>query len=130
MEFHNTSVCFVCSHLAAHQSEVDRRNQDYQQIMTGLQFPCPARASSGVAKGVKDHDMVFWVGDLNYRLNELDSNDIRASLDSGNYQQLFLYDQVRNHLGVLCRKKTYHLKIRNTFAVECGKTEKKVLRGV
>ena len=38
MNFHNTTICFVCSHLAAHQAEVDRRNQDYQQIMAGLQF--------------------------------------------------------------------------------------------
>ena len=95
MDFHNTSMCFVCSHLAAHQSEVDRRNQDYQQIVTGLQFTSGVGPRGGTAAGVKDHDMVFWVGDLNYRLNELDSADIKASLESGNYQQLFLYDQVQ-----------------------------------
>jgi len=98
LDFHNTSLCFVCSHLAAHQTEVDRRNQDYQQIMTGLQ-------QEFISRGLKINDttdrnrtlgcdQVFWVGDLNYRLNELDANDVKTSLHSGKYQQLFLYDQL------------------------------------
>ena len=98
LDFHNTSLCFVCSHLAAHQTEVDRRNQDYQQIMTGLQ-------QEFISRGLKINDttdrnrtlgcdQVVWVGDLNYRLNELDASDVKTSLHSGKYQQLFLYDQV------------------------------------
>ncbi len=39
-------------------------------------------------------DQVFWVGDLNYRLNELDASDVKTSPLSGKYQQLFLYDQL------------------------------------
>lgn len=33
-----TFICFVNSHLAAHQSEVERRNEDYNEIMRRMQF--------------------------------------------------------------------------------------------
>ena len=38
---YDTWVCFVCAHLAAHESEVDRRNADYRAINSRLLFPVP-----------------------------------------------------------------------------------------
>lgn len=37
--FHTTSVCFVCSHFAAGQSQVKERNDDYSEITRRLSFP-------------------------------------------------------------------------------------------
>lgn len=37
--FHTTSICFVCSHFAAGQSQVKERNDDYNEITRRLTFP-------------------------------------------------------------------------------------------
>lgn len=39
MLFHTTSICFVCSHFAAGQSQVKERNDDYNEIARKLTFP-------------------------------------------------------------------------------------------
>ena len=40
---HSTSLCFVCSHLAAHQTKVVERNQDFAEIYRKVQFPMVRR---------------------------------------------------------------------------------------
>lgn len=35
----STSLCFVCSHFAAHQSKVVERNNDFAEICKKVQFP-------------------------------------------------------------------------------------------
>jgi synaptojanin len=36
---HNTSMCFVCSHFAAGQSNVKERNNDFHEIANKITFP-------------------------------------------------------------------------------------------
>lgn len=50
MDFHNTSMCFVNTHLAAHVEEYERRNQDYYNICSRVIFP-----NCNITKTIKDH---------------------------------------------------------------------------
>lgn len=65
MHLWDTSLCFVNSHLAAHQNFVERRNSDY----------CEIAASPNLVLGEPGMDImsqfhhVVWMGDLNYRLD-------------------------------------------------------------
>lgn len=45
--FHTTSICFVCSHFAAGQSQVKERNDDYNEITRRLSFPMVTAVYSG-----------------------------------------------------------------------------------
>lgn len=39
MVLYNTSMCFVCAHFAAGQSQIFERNSDYNEISKKLSFP-------------------------------------------------------------------------------------------
>ncbi|PSN44843.1 Inositol polyphosphate 5-phosphatase OCRL-1 [Blattella germanica] len=63
-ELHNTSLCFVNSHLAAH---------------------------------VEDH--IYWLGDLNYRITELEPKIVKDYIDHRNFQPLLDCDQLHQQHG-------------------------------
>ncbi|XP_052827352.1 inositol polyphosphate 5-phosphatase OCRL isoform X2 [Octopus bimaculoides] len=94
MTIHNTSLCFINSHLAAHQEEFERRNQDYRDIVSRLRFRQFVPHLT-----MHDHEVIFWIGDLNYRLSEIDINDVKKYIDSKVYSKLFPYDQLYKQLG-------------------------------
>ncbi|EKX49797.1 hypothetical protein GUITHDRAFT_44574, partial [Guillardia theta CCMP2712] len=60
----DTSMAFVASHLAAHQNQTKRRNEDYSEIAGGLKL---GRYSNCDLFSQFHH--VTWMGDLNYRLD-------------------------------------------------------------
>lgn len=66
-DYGGTRLCFVNSHLAAHQSakHAEKRNSDYSEICHGVM------GSIGNTKQalLNQFHHVFWCGDLNYRLN-------------------------------------------------------------
>jgi hypothetical protein len=84
----DTSVCFVCAHLAAGHSNVEDRNQDYRTISEGLQF----------SKGRKliDHENTVWLGDFNYRI-DMENDEVRARIAKNDLASLLRHDQVSFH---------------------------------
>ncbi|KAJ8669739.1 hypothetical protein QAD02_000998 [Eretmocerus hayati] len=86
---HNTSVLFVNSHLAAHCEEYERRNQDYADICSRLNFQTYVPP-----KGFKDHEQIYWLGDLNYRITEMDAYTAKQLITTGNFTPILALDQL------------------------------------
>ncbi|KAK9887346.1 hypothetical protein WA026_022016 [Henosepilachna vigintioctopunctata] len=87
LDLHNTSLCFVNSHLAAHVEEFERRNQDYKDINARINFRRHPTA-------IKDHDQIYWLGDLNYRITELTTSQVKTLLLRNEMATLLKADQL------------------------------------
>ncbi|KAL0223756.1 hypothetical protein P9112_003146 [Eukaryota sp. TZLM1-RC] len=59
----STSFCFINTHLAAHQENWEDRNTDFREIVDQLSFGNPS------VDVLNQFHYVFWMGDLNYRIN-------------------------------------------------------------
>ena len=118
---HNTTVCVVCSHLSANRENTLGRNADVRNIneKTAL-YPSVSTSSSGMEanevvsqKGdlkylstqwsndtalpllIEEHDVIFWLGDLNYRIQEsVSTADVLETVKSGRYKALLSEDQL------------------------------------
>ncbi|XP_071994728.1 synaptojanin-1 isoform X5 [Engystomops pustulosus] len=87
MLFHTTSLCFVCSHFAAGQSQVKERNEDYHEIARKLSFP--------MGRMLFSHDYIFWCGDFNYRI-DLPNEEVKELIRNQNWDSLVVGDQLVN----------------------------------
>uniref|UniRef100_A0A8C4ZMP3 phosphoinositide 5-phosphatase n=1 Tax=Gadus morhua TaxID=8049 RepID=A0A8C4ZMP3_GADMO len=94
--FHNSDVCVVNSHLAAHIEEYERRNQDYRDICSRLQFRLLDLSRPPL--NIMKHNVVLWVGDLNYRISDLDVDQVKELITKNDYETLHNYDQLKRQL--------------------------------
>lgn len=116
---YDSSICFVCTHLAAHTENVAGRNSDYKNIYEKAVFT-PVVTSEGAANlletqnfeskhqlhyrtglslleefGIKEHDLVFWIGDLNYRIDEaIPMEDVFLKVNQNDFKHLLEHDQL------------------------------------
>lgn len=62
----DTTFCFICSHLAAHEGAkfLQQRNDDVVEIMRNIE-----RNKVHGLPAIHQFNHVFWMGDLNYRLD-------------------------------------------------------------
>ncbi|UXI22038.1 Nucleobindin-1 [Sarcoptes scabiei] len=89
-DLHDTSICFVNCHLAAHVEQFERRNSDFREINSRLQF----QSLKPFPKRICDHDQIYWFGDLNYRIMRLNSDDVKQLLDDGHIDIVLAHDQL------------------------------------
>ena len=86
--YHDTSIAFVTAHFAAGSSAVEERNRDYFTINEGLRFQ---------GKKLYEHDMIFWLGDFNYRLN-VPNEEARTRISKNDWKGLASNDQLREQM--------------------------------
>lgn len=100
LSLYDSSLCFVCAHLAAHRENIAGRNSDFKNIIERSVFTAdpstvavpssrmgddslgnivmPKRAAvQNLVQDLQilDHEIVFWIGDLNYRIDDVFSTD-------------------------------------------------------
>ncbi|KAF8994335.1 Endonuclease/exonuclease/phosphatase [Cyathus striatus] len=98
----DSSVCIINSHLAAGQNAVRRRNADAASILEEKTvFPVAEHPLAYVGGGdgtmVLDHEIVFFHGDMNYRI-EARRDAIIAAVRAGDYASLIPHDQLVREL--------------------------------
>lgn len=96
MSVHETSFCFVCSHLASGEKEGDeiKRNADAAEILKSTQFTKICKKPNKRApERIMDHDRIIWLGDLNYRVS-LSYEDTRMLLEDNDWDKLLEKDQL------------------------------------
>jgi phosphatidylinositol-bisphosphatase len=113
LRFFDSTICFVCSHLRHQREEVAGRNMDVKMIMERTQL-CPQTDNLYQAQNImpkssnnwrteefsnnlqiEQHDFIFWLGDLNYRISKSKSVDeVFELVESSSWRSLLLYDQL------------------------------------
>ncbi|ELT95411.1 hypothetical protein CAPTEDRAFT_130250 [Capitella teleta] len=100
----DSTLCFVNSHLAAHTVEFERPHTDFKDINSRMLFG---------NRTISDHELVpcfffffssensllfcsivIWLGDLNYRLSDIDNDACKKLISDGRLQELMKYDQL------------------------------------
>nr|XP_048305941.1 phosphatidylinositol 4,5-bisphosphate 5-phosphatase A [Myodes glareolus] len=81
-------LCFLNCHLPAHMDKAEQRKDNFQTILSLQQFQGPG------AHGILDHDLVFWFGDLNFRIESYDLHFVKFAIDSNQFHQLWEKDQL------------------------------------
>nr|CCA22575.1 inositol polyphosphate 5phosphatase putative [Albugo laibachii Nc14] len=106
LSFYDSSICFVCSHLAAHRENVAGRNADFQNILSKVDFEKEnehfvfkneiATQFFSREPSILHHDFVFWAGDLNYRITDDISTEecFKLSESSQSCEMLLPHDQL------------------------------------
>ncbi|MBA0589973.1 hypothetical protein Gorai_018694, partial [Gossypium raimondii] len=95
MCLHQTSFCFICSHLTSGQKEGDelRRNSDVMEILRKTRFPrVHGMGDDNSPQMILEHDRIIWLGDLNYRI-ALSYRFAKALVEMCNWKALLENDQ-------------------------------------
>ncbi|XP_048412476.1 phosphatidylinositol 4,5-bisphosphate 5-phosphatase A isoform X2 [Stegostoma tigrinum] len=81
-------ICFLNCHLPAHMENSEQRMDNFASILQLQQFNGPA------ANGVLDHDIVFWFGDLNFRIEQYDIRFVKSAIEKNKLGILWEKDQL------------------------------------
>ncbi|XP_043258389.1 inositol polyphosphate 5-phosphatase K-like [Colletes gigas] len=91
LNIYGVSMCIVNTHLTPHDHLLTDRITDYNTILTNHSFTCADTSK------ILYHDYVFWIGDLNFRLNgeNLTATDIDVLVKKNELKCLLEKDQLK-----------------------------------
>ncbi|XP_033955472.1 inositol polyphosphate 5-phosphatase K isoform X2 [Pseudochaenichthys georgianus] len=86
--FYGHMVCFLNCHLAAHMNYALQRVDEIEHILEKQDFDITDTPH------VRDHKVVFWFGDLNFRIADHGLHFLRSSINSERLNLLWSKDQL------------------------------------
>lgn len=91
MNVYGVSICIVNTHLTPHDHLLADRISDYNIIVTDHTFTAPDTSK------ILYHDYIFWIGDLNFRLDgeDLTAVDIDLLVKKNQLRDLLERDQLK-----------------------------------
>ncbi|XP_077422631.1 inositol polyphosphate 5-phosphatase K-like isoform X5 [Vanacampus margaritifer] len=81
-------LCFLNCHLAAHMKHAAERVVEFEYITDTQTF------NSEKDERILDHRLVFWFGDLNFRIQDHGLHFVRTCISNQNYSLLWSKDQL------------------------------------
>ncbi|XP_076745289.1 inositol polyphosphate 5-phosphatase K isoform X2 [Maylandia zebra] len=86
--FYGHMICFLNCHLAAHMNNALQRVDEFEYILETQDFDIYDTPQ------IRDHKVVFWFGDLNFRIADHGLHFLRSSINSGRLNLLWGKDQL------------------------------------
>ncbi|XP_066507556.1 inositol polyphosphate 5-phosphatase K isoform X3 [Hoplias malabaricus] len=86
--FYGHMLCFLNCHLAAHMNYAVQRVDEFEYILDSQEFDLYNTPN------VLDHRVVFWFGDLNFRIADHGLHFLRSSINSERFNLLWSKDQL------------------------------------
>ncbi|XP_038129870.1 inositol polyphosphate 5-phosphatase K isoform X2 [Cyprinodon tularosa] len=86
--FYGHMICFLNCHLAAHMHNALQRVDEFEYILETQDFDIFDTPH------VLDHKVVFWFGDLNFRIQDHGLHFVRSSINGGRLNLLWSKDQL------------------------------------
>jgi hypothetical protein len=106
----DTKIVIINSHLACSLSKVERRNQDQKTISDNLAFISKftqeittkkkkkKKTIISLKESIFDQDLIFWMGDLNYRIRYPNRQEVLKMISDSKFQELEIYDQLKEQI--------------------------------
>ncbi|CAK6965449.1 inositol polyphosphate 5-phosphatase Ka [Scomber scombrus] len=88
LSLYGHKLCFLNCHLAAHMKYATERVDEFEYIMDTQTFDCKKSPT------IPDHRLVFWFGDLNFRIQDHGMHFVRTCINNHTYNLLWSKDQL------------------------------------
>ncbi|KAL2094392.1 hypothetical protein ACEWY4_009111 [Coilia grayii] len=88
LSFYGHLLCFLNCHLAAHMNYALQRVDEFEYILETQELDIHDTPN------VLDHKVVFWFGDLNFRIADHGMHFLRSSIEGGRFKLLWQKDQL------------------------------------
>ncbi|ORZ41337.1 Endonuclease/exonuclease/phosphatase [Catenaria anguillulae PL171] len=92
---YDSRVCIVNAHLAADYAQLARRNSDFHEIRRRLWF---RKEDGGVGAVDEPGTLVFWIGDMNYRLQGTQERVVQI-INENRLDSLLVTDQLKQAMA-------------------------------